>query len=459
MKRSLIFLLMLTACATTSQKTTSGFVPPVHEEYVLDNGLKVLLLQDERLPYISYTLMLSQGAASEPESASGLAHLTAALLERGTKTKSATVIAEKLGDMATDFDANVSKDVMYFKVSSLNSYQRELLEVFSEILLQPSFPETEFQREKKRLLSQVAKISDSPSAFADMVFDNFLYANTPYSTPVFGTIKTVSSLQLSNVQRYHKETYVPQIATLAVVGKFTSDIREQIQKNFGGWSGSGVAAKPIVMNSKLLGKNFRVVDKPHIVQAQIRFGHFGVARNHPDYLTLKIANNILGSGFMSRLVTRVRDELGLTYHISSNIESHQNFGTIEIKTFTQNARVGEAVRETLKTYEEFHDRGVTAQEVEDAKNFSIGQFPQIVETPEAWIYNLMAIRMYGMPDSYLTNFAKNVRAITLADVNRVIKSYMKPRDLKIMAFTTSKDVIDQLREYKNIEVRKYTDFQ
>lgn len=451
--------ILLLSCSGPSKKvTTTGFEPRPIEEYTLSNGLQVMLVKDTTLPYFTLNMLMKSGAAEDGPSP-GLSHITASLLERGTKSKSATVLADHLGQMATDFEASVQMDYTLFKLSSLNTFQAELLETMREVLIEPAFLESEVQLLKKQLSSEVAKFVDNPSSFADHLIGEYIFEGHPYGKPITGTLASIKKINRQDITRHYKRVYQPNNMVLAVIGNFTDDVKTQIEKKFGSWPSSQksiLALKDPLAPEKI---SLRFVDKPDLVQAQIRFGHVGVPRNHPDFLALRIANSILGSGFTSRLVNRVRDQLGLTYHISSRLNSHMTTGSFEIRTFTQNQKVGEAIQETLKTYTEFYERGAAVDEVKDAKSYLIGQFPQVVETAEAWAFNLMVLRLYGVPDTYLTQFEMNVKQVTAEQVNRVIKTYFHPTKIKILVHSTYKDVSEQLKPFGNAEVKNFKDYQ
>ncbi len=458
---SIFVVFTLVNCTSSSKKNNAaiGFQPRASEEFQLPNGLNVLLVQDKSLPYISYNMLFKTGGSADPTNESGLANLTAGLIEKGTKGKSANMIANKLGQFAADFNADVHRDYTMFQVGTLSKFQVELLDLFAEVITQPSFPESEIKMLKNQIGSALAKISDNPNAFADRIMDQYIFDGHPYGQPVSGRLRSVSVLTRQDLLSFYSSYYRPNNAILAVVGNYDENIKKIIETKFGKWE-SGTAAPIKLEAPKTVEQTtIRIVDKPEIVQTQIRIGQIGIPRNHPDYLKLRIANSILGSGFSSRLVSRVRDQLGLTYHISSQIDALMNTGSFEIKTFTKNETAGRAIQETISTFKEYCTNGVSESEVQEAKSFMVGQFPQVVETAEAWAQNLLILRVYGIPDTYLTEFKANVMSITASDVNAVIKKYYTPSKLKIVAFSTADKISEQLKTVGNVEIQNFKDYQ
>lgn len=457
-----VLSLILVSCSSVSKKNNgdlASFEPRPIEEFELQNGMKVLLVKDQSLPYISLSLLVHTGGSSDPAGKAGLANLVAGLLEKGTKSKSANVIANKFGEFASDFDADVYRDYSMFKAGTLSKFQDELLSIFSEIITEPSFPESEIKLLKNQIESVLAKISDNPSAFTDRLMDQYMFEGHPYGQPISGRLATVGSISRNDLLSFYSSHYRPNNAILAVVGNYDGNIKKMIETRFGKWQRGTNPQDQLPPPRGILKTQIRIVDKPEIVQTQIRIGQIGVPRNHPDYLKLRIANSILGSGFSSRLVSRVRDQLGLTYHISSQINALADTGTFEVKTFTKNQSVGQAIKETLSSYNDFRTKGVTASEVNDAKSFMVGQFPQVVETAEAWAQNLLVLRVYGVSDTYLTEFNENVMKISTDDVNAVIKKYYTPENLKIVAFSTASQIADQLKPIGNVEIKNFKDYQ
>lgn len=452
-------LFVLTACSSLEKKESASFQFRAYEEVGLENGLRILLVRDDRLPAFSASLYLKTGSSADPKGQEGVGAMTAALLERGTKQKSSLVLAEALNDLGTEFDASVVSDFSSFRVSSLAKDQLDLVKLLSEILLQPAFETAEVERARKEFLSSISRSVDNPSGFADRAFEQLLYVGSPYSKPESGYLRTVKKLNRADIQSFYRTHYLPNNALMVLVGQLDPALIKQVKQLFGGWARGPVPAVPHEPPLGIQGYDLTVADKPDLVQSQIRIGHFSVPRSHPDFLKIRLANSILGSGFTSRLMNRIRDELGLTYSISSQYSALRELGALEIKTFSRNEKVGETLREIMDVYKRFQEKGVSKDEVEDAKNFLIGQFPQAIETADAWAGNLAILRMYGVPDSYLKEFIPTVRAISHEEINQVIQKHFSPSTLRVFVYTSEAAVRDQLKGFSDVEVVKPGTFQ
>jgi zinc protease len=225
-----------------------------------------------------------------------------------------------------------------------------------------------------------------------------------------------------------------------------------VEKSFAKWeSGPGKASElPLPLDDKKM--SLQLFSKAGLQQSQIRMGHLGIARTDPDYLRLRLANIVLGGAFASRLNQKVRDDLGLTYSISSFFESKKGTGSFEINTFARNEKVGEAISSTLQVVREFRAQGITQAELDAAKALLIGQFPAAIETADRLAFNLLLLRAYQVPDTYLSQFFSNIDSIQLNEVNAAIRQHLDPDRFKVVVFADEKSVQKELSSVGSFQV-------
>jgi len=428
--------------ARFDQKT--GYRLPTFQEKRLENGLTVLLIPDDRLPYVSLSLLVRAGSAHDPVGLSGLSQMVAELVDKGTKKRSAEQIASDLEQMGAQFDVTSSLEYTMASASALSIHGDALLKNMIEVLTQPTFSDTEIERTRKQALAAIAQNVDRPESFSELAFESFLYGAHPYARPLMGTPKDVGAIKKKHIIQHYLRYYRPNNSILAVIGKFDSALEGQIMKAFGEWPGREVARADYPAIAPIQGMQIQVVDNPGLVQSQIRLGHLGIKRQTPDFIPLRVANTILGGAFASRLNDRVRKDLGLTYSISSSFDARQDRGPFEISTFTKNQSVGQTVTETLKILEVFRDQGVSRDEVDMAKGYLKGVFPNAIETPEKLALNLMLLRFYGVPDSYLTTYLSEIDRVSVSEINSVIKKYIDDRNMKVVVYSNAAEVVPQL---------------
>jgi zinc protease len=429
---------------TPVMDTRSGYHLRTFEEKTLPNGLRLLFIPDNSLPYVSFSLLIRSGSAQDPKGQEGLSSMVAELLNKGTTKRSATQIATELGNMGAEFDANSAYDYSVLSASSLSPQADQLLSNVLEITTTPSFPDAEIERARKQTLAQLARLPDNADAFADLAFSSYLYGDHPYGRPTIGTVNSVKALKKKNIIQTYLKTYRPNNAILAVVGQLTPEIRAKVESGFGAWQKRDLAPTTWPETPKIEGLGIRVVDYPAIVQAQVRIGNMGIKRKDPDFLALRVGNTILGGAFASRLNDRVRKDLGLTYNIGSGFDARMETGPFAVETFTKNASVGQLVSETLKVLEQFKTQGATNEEVSRTKGYLKGIFPAAIETPEKLAFNLMLLRHYGIADTYLTNYLRDIDALSTSDINRAMAKALNTKDIRVLVYSKAADVVPQL---------------
>jgi zinc protease len=428
-----------------SKKSTTGYQLPAFEEKTLENGLHILFVPDDKLPYTTYSMLIRSGSTSDPQDQAGLASLVADLLNKGTAKRSATQMAQDLGNMGADFSGEASADYTELSASSLSSVADQLLTDFSEIVMQPAFSDSEIERVKKQYVAEIERRVDSPEGFADLAFAQMLYPDHPYGRPINGTLASMDVIKKKNIIQFYLRNYRPSNALMAVVGKYTPAMKEKIEKTFAAWPNREVPEIKFPPIAAFQNQQILVMNKADMVQAQIRFGYPGIDRKNPDYVALRVANTILGGAFASRLTHRIRKELGLTYSISSFFDARKDRGPFEIETFTKSETIGQTVSETLKVLAEYHDKGATSEELERTKGYLKGLFPAAIETPEKLAFNLMLLRFHGIPDSYLNNYLQEVDHLSLSEINRVITKYFDAKDIKVLVYGNGAQAEAQLR--------------
>lgn len=422
------------------------------QEEVLPNGLKILFIEDKALPRVSLNMMVKVGANQDPQELEGLSHLTGWLLEDGTTQRSATKLADDFAAMGTELQASVTHETSSVAASCLSPQKERLLDLFSEVILSPGYATREIERKRAQSLSALEKMVENPGGYADQLLNESIFQKHPYGRLVIGSASSLKKIGKSDIVKHYFKYYRPNNSLLAVVGSFDEKFRQAVRAKFAKWQAHEVESSSFPEEKGAVATKIRLVSKSGLKQAQIRFGQLGIRRTDPDFLKLRLANVILGGAFESRLNQRVRDDLGLTYSISSQFDARKDRGSFEISTFSRNEKAGEAIRETLVELNKFAQRGVTSKELESAKALLIGQFPVAIETSDRLAFNLMVLRYYGVSDDYLRNFVPEVQAISLSDVNEAIKKHFHPDQMSIVVFADQNTVAEQLKAIRSVEI-------
>jgi zinc protease len=406
---------------------------PAHTTTKLDNGLTVFVVEDHRQPVVSATLMLpGAGAAARPGKQAGLAAMTAALLRQGTATRSAQQIAESIDRVGGSLSASASQDATQASMTVLTSRLDTGFDLLADVVQRPAFANDEIERWRRQTLSSLQVAYRDPEYLRDATADRIGYGDHPYGYPTDGFPETVRALGRDDVAQFHKERYTPAGSFLAIAGDITPDAAAGLaRKYFGAWKGSSV--QPPTAAAPRQQRRIIVIDQPDAVQTQFGTIGVGVPRNHPDFIALNVANQILGGGFNSRLNLRLRAKEGLTYGAGSALETNRFAGLWNTTSFTRTEETTNAVKLTLDVINEFRKNPVTPAELAEATSYISGVFALQVETADAVAGRVLTSALHGLPDDYWQTYRDRVRKITEADVSAAVQKHVSPDQLSIVA--------------------------
>ena len=406
---------------------------PAHTTTKLENGLTLFVVEDHRQPMVAVTLMLpGAGSSSQPADKAGLAAMTASLLRQGTATRSAQQIAESIDRVGGSLNAFAGADSTEASVTVLTNALDIGFELLADIVQKPAFADAEIERWRRQSLSSLQVAYRDPEYLRDIVGQRVAYGDHPYAFPTDGFPSTVGSLTRDDVASFYRERYTPSGSYVAVAGDITPAMAtELVRKHFGNWKGPAspepTAAAPAQQ------RRIVVVDQPEAVQTQ--FGMFGtaVARNHPDWIPLLLANQILGGGFNSRLNLRLRAKEGLTYGARSSLDGGRLAGLLNVTSFTRTEETGKAINVMLEVVNDFRKNPATAAELSEATSYVSGVFAIQSETAGAVADRVLTSALNNLPDDYWQTYRERVRKVTAADVSRAVEQHVVPDQLSIVA--------------------------
>jgi zinc protease len=410
-----------------------AFAFPAHSTTKLDNGLTVFVVEDHRQPLVSATLMIpGAGSSSHPGSRAGLAGMTAALLRQGTATRSAQQIAGAIDRVGGSLSASAGVDSTEASVTVLTSSLDAGFELLADIVQRPAFAQDEIDRWRRQTLSGLQVAYNDPEYLRDVVGQRVAYGAHPYAYPTDGTPDTIRALTRDDVVNFHRELYTPAGSFLAVAGDITLDAAVAlVRKHFGSWKGDTV--KPLSAPTVQHQRSIVVIDKPDAVQTQFGMVGPGVPRNHPDWLALAVANQILGAGFNSRLNLRLRAKEGLTYGARSELAGNRLAGIWNLTSFTRTEETVNALKVMLEVVGEFRKNPSTPSELAEATSYMSGVFAIQTETPDAVAVRVLMSAQHGLSADYWQTYRERVRKISAADVSAAVGRHLVPDQLSIVA--------------------------
>jgi zinc protease len=399
---------------------------PLGRRVEMEHGLTLLLAERPSLPMVTIQILVKAGSVHEAKEKAGLANLTASLLPLGTASRTALEISEAIEFVGGDLSADASAD---YSTLSLTVLKKDLdlgLELLADVLLHPAFREEEIARKVRELKGRIRQKQEDPGTVAGEAFAATLFGDHPYGRPVEGTEESLDRISQKDLIDFHRRYYVPNNSILAVAGDVTlEEFQASVEKYLKGWSRRAVpAADPgaVASPSRQVVKINRGV-----AQANIIWGHLGIARENPDFYALSVMNQILGGGGLtSRLMRSIREQRGWAYDVRSHFSARRLPGPFTVALQTQNETAGPAIEEVFRQIRRIREEGVTPEELEEAKGFLTGSFPLRIDTNQDVVGFLAAMELYGLGMDYPERYPEIIRAVTPEDILRVARNYLQP---------------------------------
>lgn len=423
------------------------FSLPAIEKTKLANGLEVWMVEQKELPIVAMNLVLKSGQGNEPDDRTGLANMTASLLDDGTKTRSAVEITNQLQAIGVSgINAGSGWDSTNVSVQTLTKNLDKALELYSDVIVNPIFPATEVESLRGRQLVGLRQLKANPNAVGNIVYNKVLYGDHPYGRD--NSEASIKAITRDDILKFYESTYRPNNGVLIVVGDFNkATLKGKLESAFAGWKEGKVANRDLPPAKAFDKTGIYIVDRPNSAQSVVSIGQIGIDRGNPDYFPVVVMNSILGGGITSRISMNLREDKGYTYGANSGFVYRRGAGPFRAGGDIQTAVTKEAIVEFMKELNGI--RGtipVTEKELEYNKQSLIRRYPAGFETVGAISNQLSNLVVYGLPDTYFNDYISKVNAVTLNDVNRVAKQYLDPSKMAIVIVGDRKAIEPGLKE-------------
>tara|TARA_R110000751_G_scaffold113854_1_gene213014 strand:- start:7813 stop:9885 length:2073 start_codon:yes stop_codon:yes gene_type:complete len=413
-------------------------------EFELKNGLKVLIVENHKLPRVSYALTIDNQPITEGDKA-GVSAMLGAMLGNGTTNIPKDVFNEEIDFLGASL--GFSSDGAY--ASGLSKYSERIMELMADAAMNPLFSQEEFDKEKALILEGLKNNEKSVDAVAGRVGSALSYgSNHPYGEYI--TEETVNNITIDNVRAFYQKYFNPNNAYLVIIGDVDfKTVEKQVKKYFKKWDkGIDFTTNLVTPNPNLASTQINFVDMPNAVQSNISLtNNVTLEMNDPDYHAVLIANKILGGGFNSYLNMNLREANGWTYGARSSIGASR-FGA---SRFTAGAEVrntvtDSAVVETLKEIKRIKSEPVTVEALANAKAKYVGDFVLALESPQTIARYALSIKLNKLPSDFYKTYLSKINAVTIEDVQRVANKYFKPENARIIIVGKGSDVIPGLEK-------------
>lgn len=413
--------------------------------------LKVIQVKKPGIPVIYFEVMIKAGSAYDPPGKEGLAYFTAELLDRGTQSFSRDEIDELLDFLSARLNIEVHKEVIVISGTTLKENLDKFYQVFSEIILKPTFPEAQIEKTKLDQLDAIENIRQRDRSLVKESFDNFIYRGHPYGHLVCGTESSVNTFTRQDALDFYNKFFVRNNVLLGLAGDFGEEFVERFEKDMSNLKTGKIQSfhrevEPIV------GRRVLLIEKEGRAQTQFRIGHpYNLARHSPDYFPLLVGNVHLGKHRESigRLYKTVRMDRGLCYGAYSYIEHFEQFGWSKLAkptnprgtqyfsmwTYPKCANAKFGMKLCLKEMTDLVNHGIPEDRLELIKNFEKNQFPFQIETPQRELAHKLAEQFHGTY-GFLNNYEMNVGKVTREEIDRAVRKYLSPENVAIVALVS-----------------------
>lgn len=433
----------------------------------LPNGLTVLVLEQHKLPTVNFRMWIGAGDMEDPKDAPGLAGFTAEMLREGTAHRTSAQLAADVDNLGATLDAFAGNQFPSFSTtktsvtaSGLAASAGQVLDLMSDVVLNPAFSAEELEKYKQRQLAELEQQRSQPFSLAQEKLQQALYGDFPASV----TLPTAESIKATTPERlkeFHDRYYVPSNALLGVVGDVKQDeIMALIRKSFGDWKGKPVTKPDWSHLAPASAAKIYLVDRPDSVQTNLVAGAYGARRVDADFIPLYVMNRVLGDGPQARLFLNLREAHGYTYGAYSRLGDDEYREPWVANTEVRNAVTDGSMEQLMVEFKRIRDEKVPDSELDEARHSIVSNFALSLEQPGQLLVRMMQVQDYGLPADYWDQFPVKVAKTDAGAVQAAARKYLDLDHLQVVAVGDAKQpgndqkqsIRDVLAKYGTVEV-------
>jgi len=458
MYKSIALLLLSSVMIGTSssqefdrtKQPESGSAPslalPAIQRASLPNGLQIMVVEQRELPVVNMQIVFRTGAGADPLAKAGVANLTASMLDEGTEKRTTLQIADEIDFLGAQLSISANFDGSFMNVLTLKEHLDKAADIFSDVILHCSFPQSEFDRVKKELLTSFMQQKDRPEVVASVAFNARLYGkHHPYGYQSAGSEESVQGIQLEDLKNFYATYFVPNNATLIVVGDVTRDEAAKLaDRYFGEWQKKDVARPSIPAPLAEQATTIGVIDKPGAPQSQIRIGNIAIERNSDDYYATSILNQIIGAS-NGRLFLNLREAKGYTYGAYAQFAMRRMPGPFIAYAGVRTNVTDSSLIEFMYEINRVRDELVPEDEFHMYKRAVIQRIPRLFETSGQICNQLASLVLYGLPDDYFNSLVQRYESVTREDIRNAARKYLHPQSLTIVVVGDMQNIAEKLK--------------
>ena len=420
---------------------------PRSSETTLANGLRVVVVESDRVPLVSFRLAFRTGDAFDPPDLPGLTDVLTHMLTEGTESRTSRQIADEVARLGATLAAGASSDYSTVAASALSFYGERALELLADVALNPSFPEDELELTKQNAQQNLIAQRAQASFLASETVARVIFGKHPYAV-ISPTSESIEAMTRQTLSGFHRSMFIPNNAVLFVVGDVRADdITARVESLFGGWRRGEAVTREFPSLAERSERRAYLVDRPGSPQANIVIANTSITRTDPDYFPMLVMHTVLGGTASSRLFMNLREEKGYTYGAYTSLDARRTAGTYRATAEVRTPVTGASLKEFFYELGRIRDEAISEKELNDAKSYLTGIFPIRLETQEGLIDQLVQIEMQDLDGDYLETYRDRVQSVTHEEILRVAQRHIKPDTAAIVVVGDAAELTDQLAPY------------
>ncbi len=434
-------------------KQPKDLVFPEYFDTTLGNGINLLVIENNKIPSVSIRLVFKNAGSFQDNGNAGIASVTAELLTKGTHTRSAMQIADEVDFYGASLSSGSDWDGSYVTLSCLKKHLPKVIDVLTDVVLNPEFSEEELNRLKEQRISSIIHGKSDASVLSDKLFNKVVFGEYPYSQPADGTEESIKNITREQILDFYKKHYCPNNLILAFVGAINkTEAAEIVNEKFQAWVNefSNISNYDSAPKTEFQSNKVYIADKPEAVQSNLRIGQIGIARNNTDFIAVTVMNTILGGYFGSRINYNLREKHGYTYGARSGFAARLFPGDFSVDADVRNEVTDSSITLIIEELKRIVSEEVTDDELQLVKNYLTGIFPLQLETANAVATRVIYLKLYNLPGNYYSTYISNINKLTKEDILNAAKKYIKPESLYIVLSGNSKAIKDKLKKFGEV---------
>ncbi len=427
---------------------------PKINRFTLNNGMEALLIRKDNLPIVKINLVSISGSRFDGADKSGLSYFMSMLIDEGAGKRSAFEIEDELEFLGSAMSVSASHDSVVLSLITLKENLEKSLSILADVYKSPQFNDSDFIRERSKLLNKIKQLNDDPGFAASVLLEKYLYEGSYYENPTTGLFSQVENLNNSDIKDYYNNILRKSTTALLVVGDVEQAEVETLLGNYFGREDYSAEIKEKSVPVNPAENRIYLFQRNNSAQSEIRVGNLTSGRGAPDFYSKSLLNTILGGQFSSRINLNLREDKGYTYGANSSFNYHRQSGYFMANTSVETINTVPALKEIFKETEKI-DKDISEDELNFARSYLVRRYPSLFETWHQMGNHLINIFLHNLPDNYFNLYVDKLNECTTNELMEAASKNITGREKTVVLvgdIESFRKELDSVEGYKLLNV-------